>query len=93
MTQNQYIANALIKANSKSVGLAFTLAFLFGPFGLLYVSIPWALWTFFGGLVLVAITGGLGAFAIWITCMIAAVSLAQSHNRAAALETAKAFVE
>lgn len=67
----------------KSVGVAFLLAFLFGPLGLLYASTA-------GGLIMLVVsffafflsfvTFGLTGLLSWITCIIWACVAANSHN-------------
>ena len=42
----------IVVAKQKSVGIAFLLAFLFGPFGLLYASVMGGIVMFIAGIVL-----------------------------------------
>lgn len=73
--------------NQKSVGLAFLLAFLFGPLGLLYASVT-------GGIVMFILTGiigiitlGIGFVLGWIGSIIWAVVAVNNHNKKVAGQT------
>jgi hypothetical protein len=74
--QNQTV----IVGKVKSVGTAFLLAFLFGPLGLLYATVPGGILMFFAGLVLFFILPIVGAFVAWIVCIIWAVVAANHAN-------------
>lgn len=71
----------IVENKSKSVGLAFALAILFGPAGLLYASIAggiiMSIFAFLSFLVLPAIC----LFLVWIGCIIWAVTAAQGANQ------------
>lgn len=75
--------NVIIVGKAKSVGVAFLLAFLFGPLGLLYASILGGIIMFFVSIVLFFLLPVIGAILAWIACIIWAVSAANSANDAA----------
>ncbi len=54
----------------KSMLIAMLLAFLFGPFGMIYTNVKHALILIVLLVVIAAITGGLGGFLFWIVSMI-----------------------
>jgi hypothetical protein len=66
----------------RSVLAALVLTFFFGPFGVLYVSIPWGLiWIVVSAVVVIA-TVGLGAFLVWPVSMVwAAIAASNQHGR------------
>ncbi|MCA8928199.1 MAG: hypothetical protein KDC18_09020 [Alphaproteobacteria bacterium] len=78
MTRNTDVARGVIQ--SKSVGLAFLLTFLFGPLGLLYVSIPWGIVLSLAALILGFVTFGVATGVIWLISIIWAVIAANRHN-------------
>jgi len=63
----------------KSPGLAFILGFLFGAFGLLYISFKQALWAFIILFLIALITGGSGLI-LWFACGIWGYFAAKSYN-------------
>ncbi|MCB0693373.1 MAG: hypothetical protein H6568_10945 [Lewinellaceae bacterium] len=65
----------------KSVGLAVVLALLFGPLGMLYVTVSGAVVMFFVALVLSVITLGFGLPLAWIACVIWALKAAEKANK------------
>jgi hypothetical protein len=66
----------------KSVVAALVLTFLFGPLGLLYVSVVGALILLAVGILLFFFTLGLVVFPVWIAAMIwAAVEATNQHSR------------
>ena len=78
MSDNKRIARAMIQ--SKSVGLAFLLTFLFGPLGLLYVSILWGIVLTIAAVILGVLTFGVAAGVIWLVSIIWAVVAVKKHN-------------
>lgn len=64
----------------KSVGLAIILSFLFGPLGMLYVTVNGAVVMFLVNLVIGLMTFGFGLFLTWPICVVWAVVAANSHN-------------
>ncbi len=85
--QQSVVTNVVVASAGppKSVGLAFLLTFLFGPFGLLYVSVA-------GGIAMIVlnVVGGILTFGIlnvilWPVEMVWAVVAAQNANKAVAL--------
>jgi hypothetical protein len=65
----------------KSVGLAVLLAFLFGPLGMLYATVPGAIAMFVLGLLIVIPTAGIGLLFTWLVGIIWAGAAASSHNK------------
>lgn len=66
----------------RSVLAALVLTFFFGRFGVLYLSIPWALIWIVVSAVVVIVTVGLGAFLIWPVSMVwAAIAASNQHSR------------
>lgn len=61
----------------KSAGVAFLLAFLFGPLGLLYASVAAGLVLLLVAIVLGVATGGIGAIIVWPISFIMAPLLAK----------------
>lgn len=67
----------------KSVGVAFLLAFLFGPLGLLYASVSGGIvmiFVMFVAAFLSVVTLGLPMFLGWFACVVWACVAANSHN-------------
>jgi hypothetical protein len=64
----------------KSVGAAILLTFLFGPFGMLYSTVPGALIMMVVSLVLAVPTAGISVFITWPICVIWGAVAAQSYN-------------
>jgi len=71
----------VIVMQPKSVGLAFLLALLFGPLGLLYSTVTGFLVTFVAALALGVVTGGLGACLLWPVCLLWAIGAASSSKQ------------
>lgn len=67
MTQQPQIV--YVKPAPKSVGLAVFLAFMFGPLGMLYSTIPGAIVMFIVSVFLIFGTAGLGLFLSLPVCM------------------------
>lgn len=78
-SSNTYVQNKVVViGGQKSAGVAFLLAFLFGPLGLLYASVT-------GGLIMlvlsfISIIFFPLAILCWIICMIWAVIAVNNHN-------------
>lgn len=70
----------VLVGRSKSVGLAFLLAFFLGPLGLLYASVMGGILMFFISLVLFVFLPIIGAVIAWVICIIWAVSAANAAN-------------
>ncbi|RYU90057.1 hypothetical protein EWM62_10980 [Mucilaginibacter terrigena] len=71
----------IIVAKQKSVGVAFLLAFLFGPLGLLYASILGGIVMFIAGIILFIVIPIIGGVIAWVGCIIWAVMAAQNANK------------
>jgi len=71
----------IIVAKQKSVGVAFILAFLFGPLGLLYASILGGIVMFILTVVLFFLIPIIGACIAWVGCIIWAIIAAQNANK------------
>ncbi len=66
----------------KSVGAALFLTFLFGPLGISYVSVLWAVVLIVLAIVVAILTLGLGLLLVWPASMIlAAVMASNRHSR------------
>ena len=66
---------------TKSMGLAILLTVLFGPLGMLYVTIPGAITMgILGGIILI-LTFGFGIFLVWPICVIWAAIATSSYNK------------
>lgn len=74
--------NIVVMGKAKSVGMAFLLAFLFGPLGLLYASILGGIIMFFVSLVLFFLIPIVGYIIAWVGCIIWAVVAANQANAA-----------
>jgi hypothetical protein len=64
----------------KSVGAALVLTFLFGPLGILYVSILWAVVFIVLAIVVAVLTLGLGLLLVWPASMILAAVMASNRH-------------
>ena len=73
--------NVVIMGKQKSVGVAFLLAFLFGPLGLLYASVIGGVVMFFVSLLLFFLLPLVGVILCWIGCIIWAVVAAGEANK------------
>lgn len=78
--QPVYQTNIVNIGNRKSVGLAFLLAFLFGPLGLLYASVTGGIIMFILGIIIGIVTFGMGLILVWPICIIWAVIAANNEN-------------
>ncbi|MDN5861017.1 MAG: hypothetical protein L0H84_20620 [Pseudonocardia sp.] len=66
----------------KSVGAALALTFFFGPFGMLYTTVGWAILMIVVAVVVALFTIGFGLIVIWPISMIwAAVSASKQHQQ------------
>ena len=79
--QPQYQQTVVIVGKRKSVGVAFLLAFLFGPLGLLYASVVGGIVMFFLGILIAIVTFGFGLIFVWIGCIIWAIIAANNANK------------
>ena len=79
--ENPIQQNVVVLGNAKSVGVAFFLALLFGPLGLLYASILGGVTMFFVALILFFILPVIGAVISWIACIIWACVAANNANK------------
>lgn len=82
--QPQYLVHPQVTLVApKSVGVAFLLAFLFGPLGLLYASVSGGIvmiFVMFVAALLSVVTFGLPMFLGWFACMVWACVAANGHN-------------
>lgn len=76
----QYHQTVVIVGKQKSVGVAFILAFFFGPLGLLYASVTGGIVMFILGAIISIVTLGFGLILVWIICIIWAVVAANNAN-------------
>ena len=74
--------NVIIVGKAKSVGMAFLLAFFFGPLGLLYSSVTGGIVMFLVNVVVGILTLGFGLFITWPICCIWAIVAANNANAA-----------
>jgi hypothetical protein len=66
----------------KSVGAALVLTFLFGPFGVFYVSILWGIVWLYASVLVAVVTFGLGLFIIWpVSMMWTALMASNQHSK------------
>ena len=79
--QPQYQQTVVIVGKQKSVGVAFLLAFLFGPLGLLYASVVGGIVMFFVTGLVAIVTLGLGLLITWPVCIIWAIIAANDANK------------
>ncbi len=70
----------VVMGKQKSVGVAFLLAFLFGPLGLLYASVAGGLIMLILGVIIGIFTLGIGLVIVWIASIIWAVVAANNAN-------------
>jgi uncharacterized integral membrane protein len=75
-----YQQTIVIVSKPKSVGVAFALAFLFGPLGLLYASIVGGIVMFILGIIISIVTLGFGLIFVWIACIIWAIVASNNAN-------------
>ncbi len=73
--------NVVVMGKAKSVGVAFLLAFLFGPLGLLYATVIGGIVMFFVTLVLFFLLPIVGIVLCWIGCIICAIVAADQANK------------
>lgn len=73
--------SVFLMGKAKSVGVAFLLAFLLGPLGLLYASIIGGFVMFFVGVVLFFLLPIAGIFVTWIGSIIWAIVAADQANK------------
>jgi Mn2+/Fe2+ NRAMP family transporter len=73
----------IVVNNKKSVGVAFALAILFGPPGLLYASITGGIIMFIFAIFSFLVLPAIGLFLVWIGCIVWAVTAVQSANQKA----------
>lgn len=78
--ENQNQQTVIVLGKQKSVGVAFLLAFFFGPLGLLYASVVGGIVMLILGLIIGIVTLGLGLIFVWIGCIIWAVVAANNAN-------------
>lgn len=67
---NPNTTTIIVAKPQKSVIAAFFLTFLFGPLGLLYASIGGGIFMIVCAIILVPLTAGIAAFALWPISMI-----------------------
>ena len=79
--QPQIQQTIVVVGKQKSIGVAFALAFFFGPLGLLYASVTGGVVMFFVTIIIGFITLGLGLIFAWIGCIIWAVVAAGNANK------------
>lgn len=77
-TSNQ--TKVIVVGKAKSVGVAVLLAFLFGPLGLLYVSILGGIVMFVIGVILFIVLPIVGGIIAWIGCIIWAIVASNQAN-------------
>jgi hypothetical protein len=78
MSDTKTVASVMMQ--SKSMGLALILTILFGPLGLLYVSILWGIVMTLLAAVLGFLTFGIAAGAIWLISIVWAAIAVKRHN-------------
>lgn len=71
----------IIVDRQKSLGLAFLLAFFFGPLGLLYASVTGGIVMLILGVIIALITFGVGLIFVWIGSVIWAVVAVNNANK------------
>ncbi len=81
----QNVSQTIVISNQskKSTGVAFILAFLFGPLGLLYASILGGFIMFFITLISWFVLPLIGAIFCWVGCIIWAIVAVNQHNQKA----------
>lgn len=80
-TQPQYQQTVVIVGKQKSVGVAFLLAFLFGPLGLLYASVVGGIVMMIVSALVAIVTLGFGLLITWPVCVIWAIIAANNANK------------
>ncbi|OHA83273.1 MAG: hypothetical protein A2937_03935 [Candidatus Yonathbacteria bacterium RIFCSPLOWO2_01_FULL_47_33b] len=90
MSENNVQKVVVVDGGSKSVGVAFLLAFIFGPLGMMYSTVS-------GGIIMLVVslfvglfTLGFGLFVTWPICVVWACIAASSHNKKALAGFARA---
>lgn len=71
----------IVVNQQKSVGLAFVLAFLFGPLGLFYATVTGGIVMLIAGAIIGLVTFGIGLIFVWIGCVIWAVVAVNNANK------------
>jgi hypothetical protein len=79
--QPQYQQTVVIVGRQKSVGVAFLLAFLFGPLGLLYASVVGGIVMIIVSVLVAIVTLGFGLLITWPICIIWAIIAANNANK------------
>ena len=79
--ENPNQQTVIIVGQRKSVGIAFLLAFLFGPLGLFYASVVGGIVMFFLGILIAIVTFGFGLIFVWLACIIWAIIAANNANK------------
>jgi hypothetical protein len=74
--------NVIIVGKAKSVGVAFLLAFFFGPLGLLYSTVTGGIVMFIINIIVAIFTLGFGLLLTWPICCIWAIIAANNANAA-----------
>jgi hypothetical protein len=77
---SNYQQTVVVTGNQKSVGVAFLLAFFFGPLGLLYVSVTGGILLFIIGIFVGVVTLGYGLIFIWIISIVWAIIAASNSQ-------------
>ncbi len=78
--QPQYQQTIIVVGKQKSAGVAFILAFLFGPLGLLYASVTGGVVMFFAGGLITVVTLGFGYLFVMPVCVIWALIAVNKAN-------------
>jgi hypothetical protein len=79
----------VVVARQKSAGVAFILALLFGPLGLLYASVIGGIVMIILGAIIGFITLGFGLVIVWIASIIWSIAAVNSFNKKIAENTYK----
>ena len=82
-SKGNYQQNVIVIGKQKSVGVAFILAFFFGPLGLLYASVLGGIIMFFVSILFFVLIPIIGPIFSWIGCIIWAVMAADNANKTA----------
>jgi hypothetical protein len=80
-TPQQQAQTIMIVAKQKSAGIAFLLAFFFGPLGLLYASVIGGIIMIILSLIIGIFTLGIGLIIGWVISIIWAVVAVNMHNK------------
>jgi hypothetical protein len=80
---SQFASPQVVIVDRKSVGLAFLLALVFGPLGMLYTTVAGAIIMLIVNAVVGTLTVGLGLVITWPLCVVWSCLAAASHNRRA----------